>query len=101
MIVQGSIGHTYSGRRKKTLKVKKQKQAKFVPLTREKYSFSPAWWEEKKQEQKSAPFIPFEPKQLEDTSYRQEVSKKYTVSIPYNKGAYQVVPNDDIKNIGK
>ncbi len=101
MIVQGSIGHTYSGRRKKTLKTKKQKQAKFVPLTREKYSFTPAWWEEKRLEKKSAPFIPFQPRQLEDTSYRQEVSKKYTVSIPYNKGAYQVVPNDDIKNIGK
>jgi hypothetical protein len=50
---------------------------------------------------KSTPFLPFEPNQLEDTSYREEVSKKYTVSIPYNKGAYQVVPNDEIKNIGK
>jgi len=101
LIIHGSINHTYSGRRKTKLRTKKQKQAEFVPLKREKHSFSPAWWEEKKKEQKSAPFIPFEPKQVEDLSYRQEVSKKYTVSIPYNKGAYQVVPNDEIKNIGK
>ena len=52
-------------------------------------------------EQRSAPFIPFEPKQIEDTSYRQEVSKKYTVSVPYNKGAYQVISKEDVKHIGK
>ena len=25
----------------------------------------------------------------------------FTVSIPYNKGAYQVIPDDDIEHIGK
>ena len=37
----------------------------------------------------------------EDTSYKQEVSSNYTISIPYNKGAYQVIPVDDIKKIGR
>ena len=37
----------------------------------------------------------------EDTSYRQEVSKQYTVAIGYNKGAYQVIPKGEIKDIGK
>ena len=32
---------------------------------------------------------------------KKEVSKKYTVSIAYNKGAYQVIPTSDIKDIGK
>ena len=95
------MNHTYSGRRKKKLKTRKQKQAKFVPLSREKHSFSPAWWEEKKKEMKSTPFLPFEPKQIEDTSYREEVSKKYTVSIPYNKGAYQVISQDNVEDIGR
>tara|TARA_R100001443_G_scaffold104196_1_gene112775 strand:+ start:1501 stop:1821 length:321 start_codon:yes stop_codon:yes gene_type:complete len=36
-----------------------------------------------------------------DDSYKQEVSKNYTVAIGYNKGAYQVIPNDEIKHIGK
>jgi hypothetical protein len=40
-------------------------------------------------------------KPQEDNSYRQEVSKQYTVSIAYNKGAYQVIPKKDIKHIGK
>ena len=101
MIIHGSINHTYSGRRKKKLKTQKKKKAEFVPLKREKHSCSPAWWEVKKKEQRSAPFIPFEPKQIEDTSYRQEVSKKYTVSVPYNKGAYQVISKEDVKHIGK
>ncbi len=25
----------------------------------------------------------------------------FTVSIPYNKGAYQVIPDDDIEHIGR
>ena len=36
-----------------------------------------------------------------DDSYKQEVSKNYTVSIAYNKGAYQVIPKKDIKSIGR
>ena len=36
-----------------------------------------------------------------DDSYKQEVSKNYTVAIGYNKGAYQVIPNTEIKDIGK
>lgn len=37
----------------------------------------------------------------EDTSYKAEISKQYTVSIPYNKGAYQVIPKSEVKHIGK
>lgn len=36
-----------------------------------------------------------------DTSYKKEISSQYTVAIAYNKGAYQVVSNSDIKHIGK
>ena len=37
----------------------------------------------------------------EDTSYKQEVSKNYTIAVAYNKGGYQVIPNDQVKYIGK
>ena len=37
----------------------------------------------------------------EDTSYKKEISKQYTVSIAYNKGNYQVIPKDEVKDIGK
>ena len=36
-----------------------------------------------------------------DKSYQKEISNQYTVSIPYNKGAYQVIPKDEVKHIGK
>tara|TARA_R100000353_G_scaffold167581_1_gene129746 strand:+ start:779 stop:1150 length:372 start_codon:yes stop_codon:yes gene_type:complete len=32
---------------------------------------------------------------------KQEISKGYTIAPAYNKGAYQVVPNSEIKCIGK
>jgi hypothetical protein len=37
----------------------------------------------------------------EDTSYKKEESKNYTVAIGYNKGTYQVIPRDEITSIGK
>ena len=74
MIIQGSIRHTYSGRKRKVAKVKKL-QKPFVPLD-------------------TSEFKP-------DDSYKKEVSKNYTVAIAFNKGAYQVIPNRDIKHIGK
>ena len=37
----------------------------------------------------------------EDTSYKQEISSKYTIAPAYNKGAYQVISKDSVKDIGK
>tara|TARA_B100000902_G_C26658119_1_gene597081 strand:- start:4 stop:363 length:360 start_codon:yes stop_codon:yes gene_type:complete len=34
-------------------------------------------------------------------NYKLEESKKFTVAPAYNKGAYQVITNDNIKDIGK
>lgn len=36
-----------------------------------------------------------------DDSYKKEASKNFTVAIGYNKGGYQVIPNNEIKHIGK
>ena len=33
--------------------------------------------------------------------YKKEVSKKYTISIPFNKGAYSVIPVSEIHCIGR
>jgi hypothetical protein len=33
--------------------------------------------------------------------YKKEVSKNYTISIPFNKGAYSVIPVGEIHCIGK
>ena len=36
-----------------------------------------------------------------DTSWKQEESKKFTIAPAYNKGAYQVITKNNIKDIGK
>jgi len=36
-----------------------------------------------------------------DNSYKREISKNYTIAPAYNKGAYQVIPRQDVKHIGK
>ena len=38
---------------------------------------------------------------VEDDSYKQEISSKYTIAPAYNKGAYQVISRDSVKYIGK
>jgi len=94
MIVSGSMNYTPSGRRRK-VKRTTRKERPFVPLTKKvEHPFIPLVTPKAKPE-----FKPFTP--AEDTSFRKEVSSKYTVSIPYNKGAYQVIPSEDIDKIGK
>jgi|TARA_X000000950_G_C13769052_1_gene600150 hypothetical protein len=99
MFIQGNLNYTYSGRKKKTYKVKKVKKT-FIPLNPQKHQqFRSIWWEQKKNQPKSREFLPWtDPKcQL----YKKEISSKYTVSVPYNKGAYQVISKEDVKYIGK
>ena len=38
---------------------------------------------------------------VEDDSYKQQISSKYTIAPAYNKGAYQVISKDSVKDIGK
>ena len=96
MIIQGSIGHTYSGRKRKKISKVKKAQKPFIPLEKSK----PALWTLRDVVYKSAPLTP--PKRSNvDHSYKKEISKNYTVAIAFNKGAYQVISNSDIKHIGK
>ena len=36
-----------------------------------------------------------------DNSWKVEISKQYTIAPAYNKGAYQVIPRKEVKDIGK
>ena len=106
MIIRGSLNYTTSGRKKKSY-TKKRKTKEFVPMFPKKdLEFKPTWWEKERQERKSAPFKPFIPRYVPvarqvDTSYRREISAKYTIAPAYNKGAYQVIGKDNVKDIGK
>ena len=104
MIVKGSMGFTPSGRKRKKFKAPKKKKREFVPLDKAVVpSYEYMLWEKNQREQyPSVGFIPdpmYGKRKKED--YRAEVSKKYTISVAYNKGAYQVIPKDDVENIGK
>ena len=95
MIIHGSITHDYSGRKRKTVATRTRKRTpRFVDL---EPSLPAAY------RPNEYPSCTTSPKKVEpiDQSYRQEISSKYTVAIPYYKGAYQVISPDNIEDIGK
>ncbi len=88
MIIKGSINYTFSGRRRRTVSSKKKKAVfkELKPKSREA-----------KQRYPSAPLTPYvDPKKVDRT-----MNKTYTVAPAYNKGAYQVISQENIKDIGK
>ena len=96
MIIKGSISYDQYGRKRKRLPTARKSKAKigWSAVKRKDYAEN-----KKKKEIESAPIGKY--KVPKDTSYKKEMSKQYTVSIAYNKGAYQVIPNSDIEHIGK
>lgn len=93
----GSLRYDHTGRKRKTKALNKCKR--YNPSFKELKPKSNPLYDDQP-EYASAPLG--SPSQtVVDESYKQEVSKNYTVSIAFNKGAYQVVPNSDIKHIGK
>lgn len=101
-IIKGSLNYTPSGRKRKRLK---KSRKTYTPAKHTKSS--PAHLdrlERMRAFEKAYPSLDIQTKKdfkPTDDSYKQEVSKKYTVSVAYNKGAYQVISKDNIKDIGK
>ena len=94
MIIQGSMRYSPSGRKRKTNAYKKKAQPKFVAQKTKKL----------KQVEKLAEIPSMKSTghcTVEDTSWKVEASKSFTVAPAYNKGAYQVIPKGDVKWIGK
>jgi hypothetical protein len=95
MIIQGSNNFTPSGRKRKRIASKKKPKAEFKEMKSSplKNNFLHAEWSKKVAEHKKKPFkvAPWMPDKNQE--FKKEISKQYTVSIPYNKGAYQVIPN--------
>ena len=96
MIIQGSMRHSPSGRKRKTNAWRKAKTPDFVAQTKKK--FTPV---EKQEEIPSLVHSCKTKYKTEDNSWKVEASKNFTVAPAYNKGAYQVIPQGDIKWIGK
>ena len=108
MIIKGSMNCDRHGRKRKNRPTSKRRssngsgQRTFVPLVQDHSLPSSPILEAARKHREKYPSMPIgEYKPDKDTSYKKEVSKNYTVSIAYNKGAYQVIPKDDVEHIGK
>lgn len=96
----GSLRYDQHGRKRKTKALRKARSSSQVRT----HGFHPCNTGSNPVRASSKHIPSAEPKPYtvpEDTSYKKEVSKNYTVSIAYNKGAYQVIPKDEVKHIGK
>lgn len=98
MIIHGSINYSPCGRKRKTTPQRKKRvvRAKSKTLARPQYLKDMDEFNAKYPSMKTTSSKP-----IEDTSYKQEISRQYTISVAYNKGAYQVIPKGDIEWIGK
>ena len=90
MIVQGSMSTTYSGRRRKTVRRKTRKTVFKEYKPKENFMLK---------KMKQYPSHP-EVGEIRGTAKTgNEVT--YTVAPAYNKGPYMVIPNSEIKDIGR
>lgn len=98
-IKQGSLRYTPSGRKRRpTYKTHRSKNIELLPEAEPKVApFRRQTREVKSLDISKVPTHKPQPKE----NFREEVSKKYTLAPAYNKGAYQVIPRDCVKDIGK
>ena len=91
MIVKGDMSYDISGRKKRSLTKRSYRDRDDKPLVRQEL---PAAYRVDK--------YPSHQGKAHTTSVRSfPKSDGYTIAPAYNKGAYQVIPKDDIQHIGK
>ena len=94
MIVRGSMRYLPNGRRKKTFPTKQNREkVQFMQLHREDSVLH------KLNEYPSAPLTPYKPRPRDD--WKVQASSGYTIAPAYNKGAYQVISENNIEDTGK
>ena len=97
----GSMTHSFSGKKRKTnawiVKTKKASDYNWdvrikppAPYVRESVYY-PSMTCDKG----------YEPSNTLSKEERQRISSEYTVAPSYNKGAYQVIPRNEVKHIGR
>lgn len=97
----GSLRYDIHGRKRKTTSMKKSRklQTEFKPYKPEK-TYAQLQMEDFNKKYKSMPMTnTYTPAQ--DESWKAEESKNFTIAPAYNKGAYQVINKNNIKDIGR
>jgi hypothetical protein len=94
MIVRGSMRYSPSGRKRpnKSLYASKRR-VQFMQLHQEEPNVRET------PDYPSAPLTPYKPRPRDD--WKVQASAGYTIAPAYNKGAYQVISEDSIEDIGK
>jgi hypothetical protein len=93
MIVRGSMRYSPSGRKRNTCSNTSRRKVQFMQLHREQPSVRET------PDYPSAPLTPYKPRPRDD--WKVQASAGYTIAPAYNKGAYQVISEDSIEDIGK
>ena len=102
MIIKGSLNYDSHGRRRKTVRTKRRShKSKWT-----KVGAVAEQGEHRICTAKVAGSIPVSSTNAgkgtkADNSWKVEISKQYTIAPAYNKGAYQVIPRKEVKDIGK
>ena len=91
-IMFGSLRHTYSGRKRKALPRASNYEKEFKP-----FAPKPVYRRETKQYKSLNDMA--QPCLAVDRSYTKDA--KFIVAPAYNKGAYQVISKENIKDIGR
>ncbi len=102
MIIKGSLNYDSHGRRRKTVRTKrKSHKSKWT-----KVGAVAQQGEHRICTAKVAGSIPVSSTNAgkgtkPDNSWKVEIRKQYPIAPAYNKGAYQVIPRKEVKDIGK
>ena len=102
MIIKGSLNYDQHGRRrkKKTTTSRSSSRSRTLGFHPSNTGSSPVrdttTHDKIPSHVSNKPYTP-----AEDNSWKVEISKQYTVAPAYNKGAYQVIPRGEVKDIGK
>lgn len=93
-IIQGSLSYTLNGRKRKTSRKKaKSKVVYYSSCKIPSYNVpGPKYPSVEDFGHKTG---------KQDTSFKKQISSKYTIAPAYNKGAYQVISVENVKDIGR
>lgn len=99
MIIHGAINYDQTGRRKKRSAGRKPARNRITSSGESipSYTYRSSRADSCKSLSTSGCHTTVDP----NAKVKQEVSSNYTVAVAYNKGAYQVIPKDGIKHIGR
>ena len=102
MIINGSFNYDSLGRKRKTVRKKRTtQQSKWKSLGAVAQQGERRTCTAKVADSISVSSTNAGKGTMPDNSWKLEISKKYTVAPAYNKGAYQVIPREDVEHIGK